>query len=112
MQAWAGIAIAQAILVAISLWRLSRAGGRVVWWPGALLFAVAALALVVLVRGDGYAAAIAKFGTVILASDALLLGGQLVTSLCTRPRPDAGVAATQDDPANDADEAGRSRDAG
>lgn len=85
MQAWAGIAIAQVALIAITLWRLSSLEGRKVWWPGAGLFAVAALALVVMVRADGHASAIAIFGTVLLASDALLLRSELVASLCTRP---------------------------
>jgi hypothetical protein len=84
MQAWAAVAIAQVALIAISLWRLSNTEGRKAWLPGAALFTVSALALIVLVRGDGVWSAIAIFGTVILASDALLLGGQLVTSLCTR----------------------------
>lgn len=84
MQAWAGIAIAQAALIVISVWRLSNVEGRKVWWPGAALFAVAALALIVLVRGDGYASAVAIFGTVLLASDALLLKSELAASLCTR----------------------------
>ncbi len=84
MQAWAGIAIAQTALIALSLWRLSRASGRTLWWPGVVMFVVAALALIVLVRGEGYWSAIALFGTAVLASDALLLSGALVTSLCTR----------------------------
>ncbi|MDQ3333999.1 MAG: hypothetical protein M4D80_02475 [Myxococcota bacterium] len=84
MQAWAAVAIAQAALIAISLWRVSNHEGRSVWWPGAALFTVCALALLVLVRGDGYWVAVAIFGTIVLASDALLLDGQLVTSLCTR----------------------------
>jgi len=84
MQAWAGVAIAQAALIAISLWRLAHVEGRKVWLPGAALFTISALALVVMVRGDGVWSAIAIFGTIILASDALLLKGQLVASLCTR----------------------------
>lgn len=84
MQAWAGIAIAQTALIALSLWRLSRAGGRTLWWPGVVMFVVAALALIVLVRGEGYWSATALFGTAVLASDALFLSGTLVTSLCTR----------------------------
>ena len=84
MQAWAAVAIAQAARIAISLWRLSLAAGPTTWWPGAALFTVSALALIVLVRGDGYWSAVAIFGTIVLASDALLLKGQLVTQLCTR----------------------------
>jgi hypothetical protein len=87
MQAWAAVAIAQAALIAISLWRLSNLEGRKVWWPGAVLYTIAALALIVLVRDGGYWGAIAIFGTVILATDALLLKGQLATSLCTREAP-------------------------
>ncbi len=85
MQAWAGIAIAQGVLIALSLWRLSHAAeDRRVWWPGVALFAIAALALIVLVRGDRYWTAIAVFGTVVLASDAVFLKGALVAALCTR----------------------------
>ena len=84
MQAWAGIAIAQTALIAFSLWRLSRVEGRALWWPGIVMFVIAALALIVLVRGEGYWSAIALFGTAVLASDALFLKGVLVTSLCTR----------------------------
>ena len=87
MNAWAAVAIAQAVLIAIEVWRLSRLPERKVWGPGAALFAVSALALVVLVRGDGVWSAIAIFGTVVLASDALLLNGQLAASLCTREEP-------------------------
>jgi hypothetical protein len=89
MHAWAAVAIAQAVLIAIELWRLSRFEHRKVWAPGAALFAVCALALLVLVRGDGVWAAISIFGSVVLASDALLLKGQLVASLCTREVHDA-----------------------
>jgi hypothetical protein len=92
MKAWAALAIAQAALIVISLWRLSSIEGRKVWWPGVVMFAVAALASIVLVNGDGYWSAIAIFGMIVLASDALLLKGQLVTSLCTRPRPDEEAA--------------------
>ena len=88
MHAWAAVAIAQAVLIVIELWRLSRLEQRKVWVPGAALFAVAALALLVLVRGDGIWSAIAIFGTVVLASDALFLEGQLAASLCTRAAPD------------------------
>ncbi len=87
MKAWAAVAITQAALIAISLWRLSNLEGRKVWWPGAVMFTVAALAMIVLVRDGGYWGAIAIFGTVILATDALLLKGQLATSLCTRDAP-------------------------
>jgi|MudIll2142460700_1097286.scaffolds.fasta_scaffold00663_3 hypothetical protein len=88
MQAWAGLAIAQAALIALSLWRLSNLEGRKVWWPGAVMFTIAALSLIVLVRGEGYWTAIAIFGTVVLASDALLLKGQLAAALCTRADKD------------------------
>jgi hypothetical protein len=88
MQAWAAVAIAQAALIAIALWRLSNTEGRTVWWPGAALFTVSALALIVLVRGEGYWSAVAIFGTIVLASDALLLKGQLVLQLCTREAKD------------------------
>jgi hypothetical protein len=87
MHAWAAVAIAQAVLIAIELWRLSRFEQRKVWIPGAAMFAVSGLALIVMVRGGGVSSAIAIFGTVILASDALLLKGQLVGSLCTREEP-------------------------
>lgn len=87
MNAWAAVAIAQAVLIAIELWRLARFEQRKVWVPGAALFAVCALALVVMVRGDGLTRAIAIFGTIVLASDALLLGGQLVAALTTRALP-------------------------
>lgn len=88
MNAWAAVAIAQVVLIAIDLWRLSRIEHRAVWAPGAALFAVAALALIVLVRGDGVWKAIALFGTIVLASDALFLQGQLAVALCTRPEPE------------------------
>jgi hypothetical protein len=84
MQAWAGIAIAQTALIAFSLWRLSRVEGRALWWPGVVMFVVAALALIVLVGGERYWSAIALFGTAVLGSDALFLKSVLVTSLCTR----------------------------
>ena len=84
MQAWAAVAIAQAALVVISLWRLSNLEGRKLWWPGAVMFVIAALATIVMVNGDGYWSAIAIFGMIVLASDALLLENQLVASLCTR----------------------------
>jgi hypothetical protein len=85
MQAWAGIAIAQAALIAFSLWRISRLETEM-WWPGVAMFVVAALAMIVLVRHDGHWSAIAVFGTIVLASDALLLKSQLVASLCTRAK--------------------------
>jgi hypothetical protein len=75
------------VLIAIELWRLSQFEKRTVWAPGAALFGVSALALIVLVGGDGVWSAIAIFGTIVLASDALLLKGQLVASLCTREEP-------------------------
>lgn len=84
MHAWAGIAIAQTVLIAFSLWRLSRVEGRTLWWPGVGMFVAAALALIVLVRGEGYWSAIALFGSAVLASDVVFLKGVLVASLCTR----------------------------
>jgi hypothetical protein len=84
MQTWAGIAIAQAIVIAVSVWRLAKTE-RVLWWPGIVMFVLAALAMPVLVGYGGAWSAIAIFGTIVLASDALLLAGALVTSLCTRP---------------------------
>src|SRR5688572_13904882 len=92
MQAWAAVAIAQLVLVAFSLWRLGRLEDRTIRWPGVALFVVAALALLVLVRHGGYWSAIAVFGSIVLATDALLLGGALVTSLCTQPAPPAPEA--------------------
>ena len=85
MQGWAGIAIAQGALIAFSAWRLSRIDeSRTIWWPGVAMFVVAALALIVLAHDGGYHAAVSIFGSIVLASDALLLKSQLVTSLCTR----------------------------
>ena len=86
MQAWAGIAIAQTALIAFSLWRLSKLeAGRGVRWTGVALFIVAALAMIVLVGDGGYHAAVAVFGTVVLASDAVFLKSVLVMQLCSKP---------------------------
>jgi hypothetical protein len=88
MHAWAGIAIAQGALIAFSVWRLSHLGeDRTLWFPGVAMFVVASLALIVLVHDGGYHAAVSIFGSIVLASDAVLLKSQLVMALCTRAKP-------------------------
>ena len=86
MAAWAAFAITAAALIALSAWRVSRAEERTLWWPGVAMFAIAGLAMIVLAGDDGYWSALAIFGGVILASDAVLLKSVLATTLCTRSK--------------------------
>jgi len=87
MAAWAACAITATVLLGVSLARVLRAE-RAVWWPGLVMFVMAGLATIVLAGDDGYWAALAMFGGVILASDVVLLKSVLASSLCTRPRPE------------------------
>ena len=82
MAAWAAFAIASAVLIALSAWRLAHSE-RAIWWPGVVMFAIAALAMIVLAT-DWFG--LAMFGAVILASDVVLLKSVLVASLCTREK--------------------------
>lgn len=98
MHAWAAVAIAQAVLIAASLWRVVRGAGRTVWRPGLVIFVVAALALPVLIADGGYRSAIAVFATIVLASDVLLLQSAVVSSLCTRPAAEEPAVAAPAEP--------------